>query len=80
MFWLAWMKYLTIHSRRKGLFSLTVSGSHRGHRAQLLWGLCVRAEHHGRSFLLHSGRAAMREPTCEVKPRFPKVQRAMIPQ
>lgn len=38
------------------------SGSHHGHRAQLLWGLCVQAEHRGRSYLPHRGWAAVRGP------------------
>lgn len=31
------------------------SGSHHGHRAQLLWGLCVQADYRGRSCLPHHG-------------------------
>lgn len=55
-----------IDSRRKGLFCLVFSGSHPSHRAQLFWGLCVKAEHQGRSCLPHHGWAAVRKLTCEM--------------
>lgn len=52
---------LNDHARRKGLFSLTV-------QAPIMvtglscFGVCVQAEHRGRSCLPHRGWAAVREP------------------